>query len=148
MATEENSNQRMLKDVMTRGVETILPTAGIFEAAKKMKDLNVGAIPVCDGTRLQGMITDRDIVIRVVAEKRQADSTKVQDAMTPNVTYCYEDQSIEEAARLMEREQIRRLPIVNREKQLVGIVSLGDVATKTDAPQTAAKTLEGVSSNK
>jgi CBS domain-containing protein len=148
MAAEKSSNQRTIKDVMTSRVETISPTAGILEAAKKMKDLDVGAIPVCDGKRLQGMITDRDIVVRVLAEKRQAEATKVQDAMTPNVTYCYEDQSIDEAARVMEREQIRRLAIVDRDKQLVGIVSLGDVATKTDAPQTAAKTLEGVSSNK
>ena len=144
MATEKAQNQ-YLRDVMTREVETISPTAGIYEAAETMRTLNVGAIPVCDGNRLQGMITDRDIVVRIIAEKRQPDAAKVQDAMTPHVLYCYEDQDVEEAARLMEGEQIRRLPILNREKQLVGIVSLGDVAVKTSAPETAGKTLEGVS---
>ena len=145
MATKKAQNHYLLRDVMTREVETISPTAGIYEAAETMRTLNVGAIPVCDGNRLQGMITDRDIVVRIIAEKPQPDTVKVQDVMTPHVLYCYEDQNVEEAARLMEGEQIRRLPILNREKQLVGIVSLGDVAVKAHAPETAGKTLEGVS---
>jgi CBS domain-containing protein len=130
---------------MTRDVETVAPAADVTEVAKTMKVLNVGALPVCDGTRLKGMITDRDIVMRVVADERNPKAVKAQDAMSPGVMYCYEDQSIEEAARVMEGEQIRRLPILNREHQLVGIVSLGDLAVKTDQPKTAGKTLEGVS---
>jgi CBS domain-containing protein len=146
MASARESNRRALKEVMTRDVETLDPTAAVVQAAEMMKTMNVGAIPICDGTRLQGMITDRDIVVRVVAEKRNAETVKVQEAMTPEVFYCYDDQPIEEAARVMEEKQVRRLPLVNRQKQLVGIVSLGDVAVKTATPEMAGKTLEGVSS--
>jgi CBS domain-containing protein len=145
MTPEKRDHPRLLREVMTREVETISPTATIDEAAQRMKALNVGAIPVCDGSRLRGMITDRDIVLRVVAEKRQAGQVKIQDAMTPEIHYCYEDQNIEEAARLMEGEQVRRLPVVNREKELVGIVSLGDVSVRAMQREMAGKTLEGIS---
>ncbi len=91
------------------------------------------------------MITDRDIVMRVIADERSPNAVKAQDAMSPGVMYCNDDQRVEDAARVMEGEQIRRLPILNRENQLVGIVSLGDLAVKTDQPKTASKTLEGVS---
>ena len=114
-----------LRDVMTPKAEVIPPDATIGDAAKKMKELDVGALPVCDGDRLCGMITDRDIAIRAVAEGRDSHSP-VRDSMTQEPIYCFDDQEYEEAAALMRQHQIRRLPVVNREKGLVGVVSLAD----------------------
>jgi CBS domain-containing protein len=134
-----------LKEIMTRGVSTIPPEATLKEAAKKMENLDVGPLPVCDGERLVGMLTDRDITIRVVAAGRDPSTTKVHDVMTPEVVYCFEDQSVEEAAKLMEDKQIRRLPVLNRNEWLVGIVSLGDLAVDTGDRRLAGKVLEQVS---
>lgn len=145
MATAKGVEPRRLNDVMTRGVESIHPSATVEEAAEKMKALDVGAIPVCDGNRLEGMLTDRDIVVRVIAERRNPKTVRAHEAMSPGVTYCYEDQTIEDGARLMQEKQIRRLPILNRENQLVGIVSLGDLAVKTDETATTADALEKIS---
>ena len=133
-----------IRDIMTRHVETVRPEHVLQEAAGKMKDLNVGSLPVCDNRRLMGMITDRDITIRAVAEGRHPRETRVQEAMTPSVAYCYEDQDVTEAAILMEEHQIRRLPIINRQHELVGIVSLGDLAVDMDS-RTAGDVLEQVS---
>ena len=145
MAIPRGLDPRRLNEVMTRGVETIHPSASVEEAAEKMKTLDVGAIPVCDGNRLDGILTDRDIVVRVIAEHRDPKTVRAQEVMSPGVTYCYEDQTIEDAARLMQEKQIRRLPILNRENRLVGIVSLGDLAVKTDEPTTTADALEKIS---
>jgi CBS domain-containing protein len=130
---------------MTRDVKVIAPTAAVQEAANLMKTLNVGAIPVCNGQRLEGMVTDRDIVLRVVAENRDPKTTRVREAMTTRAFYGYEDQDVEDAAKIMQEQQIRRLPVINREQQLVGIVSLGDLAVKSGAPDIAGKTLQEVS---
>jgi CBS domain-containing protein len=134
-----------LKEIMTRGVNVISPEATLKEAAEKMKNLDVGPLPVCDGERLVGMLTDRDITVRVVAAGCDPSTTKVGDVMTPEVVYCFEDQSVEEAAKLMEEQQIRRLPVLNRNKWLVGIISLGDLAVDTGDRQLAGKVLEQVS---
>src|SRR5438034_1126527 len=121
----------LLKEIMTTDVEVIEPETSITNAAKKMRSLDVGALPVCDGRHLLGMVTDRDITIRATAEARDPDKTLVRDCMSPEVIYCFEDQSPQEAERIMEDKQIRRLPVLTREKQLAGIVALGDLATKT-----------------
>jgi CBS domain-containing protein len=121
-----------IKEVMTLAPEIIHTNAAVREAAAKMRELEVGSLPVCDGERLEGLITDRDITIRMVAEGLDASSTKVSDIMTPGVTYCFEDQSVDEAATIMEAHQIRRLPILDREKRLVGMLSLGDIAVRTE----------------
>jgi len=142
MATNQ---KRLIKEVMTHKVETIPPTATSVEAAVVMKRLNVGSLPVCDGEHLLGMVTDRDLVLRIMAEGRDPKTTKVREATSTGVHYCYDDQTVEEAAQLMEREQVRRLLILNREKRLVGIVSLGDVAVKTDHPAATGEALEGIS---
>jgi CBS domain-containing protein len=136
-----------LHDVMTKNVEVIEPDASIQEAAQKMKSLDVGSLPVCDGQRLLGMITDRDIVVRGLAkgDGRQLDQYSVQDVMTNKVIYCYEDDDVAEAARLMSDEQIRRLPVLNRDKRLVGIVALGDVAVDTGDATLSGKTLQNIS---
>jgi CBS domain-containing protein len=139
----------LLRDVMTRHVEVIHPDATLREAAQKMKTLDVGPVPVCDGERLVGMLTDRDITIRATAEGRDPNSTRARDVMTPEITYCFEDQDVREAARIMEERQIRRLVVLNRDKRLVGIVSLGDLATQTGDEELdsseLSETLSGVS---
>jgi len=134
-----------VKDIMTTSVETVGPGTPLQEAAERMKSLDVGPLPVCDGDRLVGMITDRDITIRAVAQGYGAATGKVQDVMTPDVVYCFEDQDVQEAARLMKDHQIRRLVVLNRDKRLVGIVSLGDLAVDTGDEQLAGETLEKVS---
>ena len=136
-----------LREVMTRNVEVVHPDATLREAAQKMKNLDVGPIPVCDGDRIQGMLTDRDITIRATAEGRDPNTTPVREVMTPDVVYCYEDQDVQQAADLMEERQIRRLIVLNREKKLTGIVSLGDLATQTgDADLDSEELTETLSS--
>jgi CBS domain-containing protein len=113
-----------------------------------MRDLNVGPLPVCGSDdRLAGMITDRDIIVRAVAEGKDPRATPVREIMTPNVVYCFEDQDVHDAAALMEDNQIRRLVVLNHGKRLVGIVSLGDIAVHTadDQFQLAGEALERIS---
>lgn len=133
-----------LKNIMTEEVDVIAPKTSICEAAKRMRSLDVGALPVCDGNRLVGMLTDRDLAIRAVAEGRDPNSTTAEDTMSPEIIYCFDDQDTAEAERVMRERQVRRLPVVNRDKRLVGIVSLGDLATKDDVTA-AGETLEKVS---
>lgn len=134
-----------LKNLMTRDVEIVHPNASVQEAAGRMRDLNVGALPVCDGDRLVGLITDRDITIRATADGRDPAQTKIRDAMTPDVAYCFEDQDVKDVARIMAEKQIRRVPVLNHDKRLVGIVSLGTLAVSTDDHTLAGHTLKGVS---
>ena len=124
-----------IRDIMTQGAEVVYTDAMAVEAALKMKDLDVGSLPVCDGEKLEGMITDRDIAIRLVAAGLDSSTTKVSDIMTPGAAYCFEDQTVAEASALMEAQQIRRLPILSREKQLVGMLSLGDLALRTEGTE-------------
>jgi CBS domain-containing protein len=134
-----------VRDVMTKGAECIRPSNSLQEAAQKMKNLDVGPLPVCDNDRLVGLITDRDIVVRAVAEGCDPRNTTVQNVMTPDVLYCFEDQDVPEAARLMRAQQVRRLVVLNQDKRLVGIVSLGDLAVETGDEKLVGKTLEHVS---
>jgi CBS domain-containing protein len=135
-----------VRDIMTAGVECTTPSATLREAARMMRDLNIGPLPVCgDNDRLVGIITDRDIAIRAVAEGDDPDVTPVSAVMTPKIIYCYEDQDVDEAAHMMEGNQVRRLVVLNRDKRLVGIVSLGDLAVDTRDEQLAGHTLEAIS---
>src|SRR3954447_24071874 len=135
-----------VKEVMTRGVECTRPDASLQEAARKMRDLDVGRLPVCgDNDRLVGMLTDRDITLRAVAEGQDPKTARVQDVMTPDVLYCFEDQDVAEAARLMEENQVRRLAVLNSDKRLVGIVSLGDLAVKAGDEKPSGAALGQVS---
>jgi len=113
-------------------------------AAQAMQELDVGVIPVCDGDRLVGIVTDRDIVVRCVAQGRQVDNTRLNDVMSSGTCWCFEDQPVDEAMVQMGEAQIRRLPVVDRNRHLVGIVSLGDVAVKADADR-AGEALESIS---
>jgi CBS domain-containing protein len=136
--------EKRLQDVMTRHVEVVRPDAPLREAATKMADLDVGAIPVCDGDRLVGMLTDRDIAIRAVA--RGADpGSPVRETMTSSVRFCFEDEPVERAVETMKERKIRRLPILDRERHLIGIVALGDLAVDVDT-DAAGDVLERVSS--
>jgi len=120
-----------VSEAMTRDVRVANPDQSIREAAQMMLDLDAGALPVGAEDRLIGMITDRDIAIRGVAKGRTPD-TPVRDVMTADVKYCFEDEEIENVARNMADIQVRRLPVVNREKRLVGIIAIADLAANED----------------
>ncbi|MGE0822091.1 MAG: CBS domain-containing protein [Candidatus Binatia bacterium] len=134
-----------LKEIMSPDVERIQKDLTIKDAAQKMKSLDVGMIPVYNGDRLVGMITDCDITVRAVAAGYDPNTTPINAVMTPEVVYCYEDQTIEEAAKVMEAQQIRRLIILNRDQRLVGIVSLGDLATHSGSKEAASEALGAIS---
>jgi len=135
-----------VKDIMTPNAECIRPDDTLEDAAKKMRDLDIGPLPVCgDNDRLAGMITDRDIAVRAVAEGKDPRTTKVREVMSEKIIYCFEDQDVEEAARLMQERQVRRLVVLNRDKRMVGIVSLGDLATETGDRTKAGEVLQDIS---
>ena len=134
-----------LRDIMTRDVEVVSAGASLKEAASKMKRLDVGLIPVCDGDRLQGILTDRDITIRATADGRDPKKTKVADVMSTDLAYCLEEQEIEEAVSLMEARQIRRIPILSQDKRLVGIVSVADIVVRVRDRDLSGETLEEIS---
>jgi CBS domain-containing protein len=135
----------LIQEIMTRDVAVVAPKATIQQAAKQMKDLDVGSLPVCEGDRLEGMLTDRDITVVATAEGMDPSHTPVSEIMTPDVVYCYEDQPIEEAAVLMGDKKVRRLAVLNRNKRLVGIVSIGDLAEKSEDELLIGEVLEKVS---
>jgi CBS domain-containing protein len=127
---------------MTRDVHMVKPDQSIVDAARMMADCDCGALPVSDNDRLVGMITDRDIVIRALAQGK-AINTQIKDVMSTDVKYCFEEDDLGDVARNMGDIQMRRLPVVSRDKRLVGIVSLGDIATSDEMP--AADALAGIS---
>ncbi len=118
--------------IMTRDVTLLNPNQTICVAASLMAEIDAGALPVGENDRLVGMITDRDIVIRAVAQGKSADTT-VAEVMSKEVLYCFDTDEIDDVTRNMGKARVRRLPVVNRDKRLVGIVSLGDVARNDDA---------------
>ena len=134
-----------IKDVMTRGVQTVRPGQSLQEAAAKMKSLDVGPLPVCENDRLVGIITDRDIVLRAAADGRDLRQTKVREAMTGEVICCTEDDDVKAAASTMKDRQVRRLMVVDGNKKLAGIVSLGDLAVDTSDEKMSGRVLEEVS---
>lgn len=134
-----------IKELMTPTLETVRPDAPLRNAAQKMKDLNVGALPVCENGRLLGIVTDRDLVVRALATGRNPEKTLVREMMTNNVAFCYEDQDVLEAASLMEQRKLRRIAALNRQHKPVGIVSLGDLALHTKDTQLAGRVLQQIS---
>jgi len=132
-----------VSEVMTRDVRLIEPTQTIQEAARLMAELDTGIMPVREGDRLVGMITDRDIAVRAVAQGRGPD-TPIRDIMTDEVKYCYEDDDTDDAARNMADIQVRRLPVLTRDKRLVGIISLGDMAVSEGSGR-AGEAVAGIS---
>lgn len=134
-----------LKDVMSTDVQVISPDANLIEAARQMREGDFGMLPVGENDRMIGAITDRDMVVRCLADGKDPKQTKVREAMSQGIDWCYEDDDIASAVQKMREHQIRRLPIVNREKRLVGIVSLGDLATEKPTKRHAGEALAGVS---
>ena len=134
-----------VKDVMTPQAEVISPDATTEDAASIMKTLDIGVLPVCDEEGLVGVLTDRDLVVRVVASSRDPKAMLVGEAMTPSVVYCFEDDDVEHAAAIMAGHQIRRLPVLDKNRKLVGIVSMGDIAVHAQDRQLTGKVLEDVS---
>lgn len=132
-----------VKDVMTTNVRLARPDQTIAEAARAMAECDAGALPVGDDTRLVGMITDRDIAIRAIA-KDLGPETLVRDVMSKEVLYCFEDETLEHVADNMGEQQVRRLPVLDREKRLVGILSFGDLATVTK-PKTSGQAIAAIS---
>ncbi len=118
----------LVTEVMTRGTECVRFTDSLQQAADKMKSLDVGPLPVCgDNDRLVGMVSEQEITVRAIVESCGPRSKTVKDVMTPDVVYCFENQDVMEAARLMKDHHIRQLGVLNRDNRLVGIVSLGDL---------------------
>ncbi len=122
-------------DVMTRGVRSMAPADTLVKAAQAMEELNVSAIPVCDGDRLVGMVTDRDIVVRCVAQELNPQACKLADIMSGHVRTVRENDDVNEVLGEMASAQIRRMPVVDQQDRLVGIVSLGDIAAKSPQEQ-------------
>ena len=133
-----------ISEIMSRDVRTIGPGAGLQEAAQLMRDMDVGALPVCDGRRLMGMVTDRDIAVRAVARGVAPQGATVAEVMSRDVSWCFADQSVGEVLQQMGDRQLRRIPVVERgSMELAGMVSLGDLAVRQGAP--VDSTLEDIS---
>ncbi|MGP1615296.1 MAG: CBS domain-containing protein [Pollutimonas bauzanensis] len=135
---------QQLKDVMTHNVKILNPDATIKDAARQMRDGGFGLMPIGEHDRMIGVISDRDIVIRAVAQGSDP-NTKVRDLMSDTIMWAYENDSVEQACKIMSQNQIRRLPIVNADKRLVGIVALGDLAVDAADTEAASQALSGIS---
>ena len=133
-----------IKEIMSKDVKFVDPNTTIQEAAKIMREKDIGSLPIGENDRLVGMITDRDIVIKTLANGKDVKETKVTEAMTPKCLYCFEEDTIEEVSKNMAESQVRRMPVLNREKRLVGIVSLGDLCCK-GSKQAAGDALQAIS---
>ena len=135
---------QQLKDLMTRNVKVVSPDMTIGEAAREMRAGDFGMMPVGENDRMIGTISDRDIAVRAVAEGKGSD-TKVREVMSEGVSWAFEDDSVEQAAKTMSERQVRRLPVVDRNKRLVGIVALGDFAVDSSEIRPAAEALAEIS---
>jgi CBS domain-containing protein len=133
-----------LKDLMSRDVKVISPEMTIGDAARTMRDGDFGMLPVGENDRMIGAISDRDIAIRAVAEGKDP-GTKVREIMSEGICWAYDDDTVESAAKLMSEKQVRRLPVVNHDKRLVGIVALGDFAVDHSEFKPAAEALAKIS---
>jgi len=134
-----------VKEIMTQNAETIDSDANLIQAAKKMKTLEVGALPVWESDELVGMITDRDIAVRAVAEGKNPSFTMVEEIMTPEIFYCLEDADISDAADIMEQKSIHRLLVFNSNYEPVGFISLSDLAVKSHDEHLTCEVLEKIS---
>jgi CBS domain-containing protein len=124
-----------IKELMTKDVDWIGPDTALSDAAKRMRDDDIGALPVGENDKLIGMLTDRDIVVRVLSEDKDFRDARVRDAMSDKLLYCYDDQEIESVAANMGDQQVRRMPVIDRDgKRLVGMISLGDIAKHASSP--------------
>lgn len=136
-----------ISQVMTKNPQTVTPNSTLVQAAEKMSQFNFGAIPVVANGQVQGILTDRDITL-AIAKHKNPEQVQVREFMTDSVSTCFDDQDVQEAVKLMESKQIRRLPVLNRQNQLIGIVALGDLATRNQNQQLSGEVLEQVSQNR
>jgi CBS domain-containing protein len=134
-----------VKEIMTRSVETVRPEDSVMDAARKMRDLDVGPMPVAEGEKPVGIVTDRDVAVRVVAEGRDPRTTRVREVMTAGVVTAREDEDVKDVARIMKDRQIRRVLVTDATGRMAGIVSLGDVAVDTSDEKLSGRVLEEVS---
>lgn len=133
----------LVRDVMTKEVTWIAPDTTVEDAAKMMRDRDIGVLPIGAQEKLVGVITDRDIVVRCIAEGRAPGSTAVRSTMSDKVLYCFDDSEAKDTASNMAQNQVRRMPVVDADKRLVGIVSLGDVAVHA-SPQVGGEALAAI----
>jgi CBS domain-containing protein len=134
-----------VSEAMTADVVTVSPQASVIDAARLMRDSDIGPLPVCEDGRILGMLTDRDITVRAIASGKAPESTRVADVMSPEVVSCLESDDVRRAAEIMQSAQLRRLLVVNGDGRLAGIVSLGDLALQTGDEELTGETLERVS---
>jgi CBS domain-containing protein len=130
LPTHRRSTMPNISDIMTTEVQVVQPQESLRQAATLMQELDIGSLPVCDGERLLGMLTDRDITVYGVAQGLDPDASCVSDVMTDHIEYCTADQDVDEVMRQMGDKQVRRLPVIDADKNLIGIVSLGDLAVR------------------
>jgi len=133
-----------VSEIMSRNVECVDPDTSIKEIAQKMRLLDVGFVPICEGNRVIGTLTDRDITIRHVADGQNPYRVKARDIMTPHVFYCYAEQDVEEVGRYMQEHEVRRVLIFDRGENLVGVVSLGDIFKSAGEEWLAGETLREI----
>jgi len=134
-----------VRECMSKDIKIIDPGMSLREAARLMSEQDTGFLPVGENDRLVGSLTDRDITVRAVSQGKDPNSCTVRDAMSEHIIYCFDDQDTQEAASLMGQKQIRRLAVLNHDKRLVGVVSLGDIAHRAHDESSAERALEGVS---
>jgi CBS domain-containing protein len=139
-----NADAGRVADVMSTDVRVVSPEDTVQQAARLMREEDTGLLPVGEGDRLVGMVTDRDVATRLVAEGKDPARTRVREVMTSDVKYVFEDEQVGHVADNMAEQQVRRLPVVNREKRLVGIVSIGDIASAHPDASFAARSLGGI----
>jgi CBS domain-containing protein len=141
-----NDSSRHVRDVMTANPECVSEKDSIRDVARIMKDSDTGVVPVVDGKKIIGMITDRDIVVRGIAEGKDLANVRVNELMTKSVRSVREDATVTEALDLMSGAEIRRVAVVNGNDELVGIVSIGDISTNTNQDGKVGKAVESISS--
>ncbi|MDA8249878.1 MAG: CBS domain-containing protein [Rhodospirillales bacterium] len=134
----------LVHEVMTPHAEWIAPSLTLAEAARKMRDHKIGCLPVGENDRLVGMLTDRDIVCRAVADGANPKTTRTADVMTKGVTWCFDDESVDDVAERMQAKQIHHIPVLNRQKRMIGILALSDLAMR--GPQELASRLSQLAS--
>ena len=127
-----------VQEIMQTNVQLADPNMTVRDVARRMRADNIGALPVGENDRLIGMVTDRDIVVRAVAEDRSAGNTTVREVMSDGICYCFEDDDVTEAAGVMAKHQVRRLPVLNRDKRLVGVVGLSDLGRSAEGAAQSA----------
>lgn len=135
----------LVREIMSKNVKSISPDQTLIEVAKQMRDGDFGVMPVCEGDKLVGMVTDRDIVVRAAADGADLSQTKVRDAMTDEVLTCMEDDDVDSVAQLMSDRQVRRIAVLGKNKRLLGILSIGDLAEKSESLDEAGLALSKIS---